>query len=82
MNDDLQKTYEQLEQYIFGLDDEVVVEQVIENSEVVNEVEMADAAAGGDAAKGMVNGGPDASTAADTPAEEKPNTVEDGESTK
>ena len=85
VNDDLQKTYEQLEKYIFGEDD-VAVNEANPISEVVNtDVEMSDgiATAGDEAANGEVNGAADATTNAnDTLAVEEPSALESEESTK
>jgi THO complex subunit 1 len=77
VNDDLQKTYEQLENYIFGKEDDAV-EAVDEQSEVVDtELEMTDdAIAEGGAVKSEGNGAADAH---DTPVEEKTSAVEDEE---
>ena len=82
VNDDLQQSYDQLEKYIFGLEDEMVVEPPNENPEVVNEVEMSFAAPAGDTPEGKVNGELAPSAVADTPAEDKSSTVEAGESIK
>ena len=80
INDDLQKTYEQLERYIFDGDDEIAADEVNETSEVANtEVEMVDrnGAVGEVAAKVDVNGSADATTnATDTPTKEKSSAME------
>lgn len=85
VNDDLQKTYEQLEKYIFGEDDMAVDEANVISEVVDTDVEMADgnATAGDEAANGEVNGAADANTNAnDTQAVEKPSAMEGEESTK
>ncbi|KAG0648438.1 THO complex subunit 1 [Hyphodiscus hymeniophilus] len=63
VNDDLQKTYEKLEKYIFGLEGDIAEEGVIE-------VEMPEAPAG----DVIMNGGSVA--AADGPVEERPSAAE------
>ena len=80
INDDLQKTYEQLEKYIFDGEDEIAADEANETSKVVNaELEMVDSngAAGEAAAKIDVNGSVDATMdSVDTPAEEKLSAME------
>ena len=83
VNDDLQKTYEQLEKYIFGFEDAVLGDETNENMEEVNDIEMVDDAPTGEVAKGEINGHPDATTnAADTLLEEKSSAIEGEKSTK
>ena len=79
VNDDLQQTYEQLERYIFGQEDDIAAEERIETSEVVNEVEMAEVLAGDDA-KSLPNGGP--APAVGRPVKENPSDAEEEESSK
>ena len=85
VNDDLQKTYELLEKYIFGEDD-MAVDEANAISEVVNtDAEMMDgnATAGDEAANGGVNGDTNATIDAnDTLAVEKSSVMEGDESTK
>jgi THO complex subunit 1 len=77
VNDDLQKTYEQLEKYIFGYDDYTREVEANETSALVSEIDMADDA---DIAKGDVNGHPEKSlNLGDMPTEE--NAMDGQEST-
>ena len=73
VNDDLQKTYEQLEKYIFGYDDDNREVAANETSTLVPEVDMVDDAPVVEVTKSDANGHSDASvnhTDAPTPAEE------------
>ena len=80
VNDDLRKTYEELERYIFGWDDETAVDEANENLEVVKDVEVVDDAPTGELTTAVVNGDP-ATNIADTPADTS-TAVEGEESTK
>lgn len=73
VNDDLQKTYEQLEKYIFGYDDDIREVAANETSALVPEIDMVDDAPVAEVTKADANGHSDASvnpTDTPTPAEE------------
>jgi hypothetical protein len=67
INDDLQKAYDELENFIFGYEEEMAAREGNANATVVNDINAAGSAIDGEI-EGQVNGLPSKTIATDAPA--------------